>query len=49
MGLLPDVQPVLDPHAESENCILCLSESEFLAMIDNLVSAMRRVPEGAKP
>jgi hypothetical protein len=44
MVLLPEVQSDLDSTSELDECLLCVNEAEFLALLDNLVAAMRAAP-----
>ena len=46
MSLLPDAQSNSDSNTDLDECVLCVNESEFLALIDSLVAAMRGVHGG---
>jgi hypothetical protein len=44
MVLLPEVQSDFDSISELDECLLRVNETEFLALLDNLVAAMRAAP-----
>lgn len=41
MVLLPEARPETDSIVDLDECLLRVNETEFLALIDNLMLAMR--------